>query len=130
MLVVPGITDRLPDWNWTEIGIQLGLVILHVAVLAGIIRISSDEGAKKTVTFRTTALVYLLIVAGMTLVYYLAGPHLNQFTPLAMAAVPAVLLMFFFRLGVKQIIVVMLAFIAYLVLLGLLLRNLRGGEGG
>lgn len=129
MLVVPGITDRLPDWNWAEIGIRLALTILHVAVLAAIVRVTSDEGAKKTVTFRTTALVYFLIVVGMALVYHLAGPHLRNFTALAMAAVPAVLLMFFFRLGVKQIIVVMLAFVAYLFLVEYLLMNLRGGGG-
>jgi hypothetical protein len=119
------ILDRLPPIDWGAVALAVGLTLLHAAVLAALVRMTSDEGAKQQVTFGLSLVVYLLAGAGMYAVWHFAGPHLGVYTPLAAAAVPALLLMFFFRLGLGQVLVVMAAFVGYLLGLYFLMEKLR-----
>jgi hypothetical protein len=121
---MPAILDRLPPIDWGKVAIEVGLVVLHVFVLAAIVRVTSDERKKKEITFGLAAVVYFLSAVGMVLIAYFVAPHLGQFGFLAVAAVPLLLMMSMFKLGLGQVIVVMLAFLAYLYFIGLLRAKL------
>ena len=124
---MPAFLDRLPPIDWVAVAWEIGFAVLNVIVLAALVRITSDERKKKEITFGLSAVVYLLSLIGMVVVAHFAGPHLGQWTFLAVAVVPLLLMMSMFKLGMGQVIVVMLAFLAYLFCLGLLITKLRGG---
>jgi hypothetical protein len=119
MLEILAQADRsLHDTDWRFIVREVVIRAVDILVLFMMVTIigankKEGKGEKQQITLGTMALVYIAAVVGMAVVEKFVGPHIGDLTMIAVAAVPAVLMVVCLGVGPGPAGILMLAFLGY-----------------
>lgn len=129
--ILAAAADGSPhDINWKYLVRLAAIAAIDIVVLFAMVSMvagsggKGSKGGKAELSLKSMALVYLAAAIGMAMVEAFLGPHLGDLTIVAVAAVPAMLLMVFFGVGFGPAAIILAAFVGYRYALAWLLVRL------